>query len=269
MLSSLETFLNEHNDLKEKMLYAGVRDDTCLVVLNTIVYADADCDSKTYYYGDLKIKVRSLMWLAEQLVNAKVEWISFLHFAKAESTSDIFNAFLDKAFKAIRGDYLFSAGYGILRCLASGVDPVKQENLRIAGSLAELGLGDQLSYDVDSEIMKIDTELDRDDLFDLVKNLNKRVYLPYKRSKHQRRYRDLEHGFADLDLIIHILSGCSIKNFEYTAFDKDNPERDKNVYRRLDWAYDHSPLKNITSAREASKELGRWVFKQFLDSLNK
>lgn len=269
MLRDLETFLSENGDLKEKMMYAGIRDDTCIVVLNTIVYVDADCGSETYYYGDLRIKVRSLMWLAEQLINAKVEWISFLHFANVEFTSDIFNAFLDKAFKAIRGDYLFSAGYGILRYLASGNDPIKQENLRIAGSLAELGLGDKLSYDVDNEIMKIDAELDRDDFFDLVKHLNEKVYLPYKRSKHQRRYRDFEHGFADLDLIIHILSGGDIKDFEYTDFDKDNPERDKNAYRRLDWAYDHSPLKNITSVEEASKELERWVFKQFLDSLNK
>lgn len=269
MLRELETFLSEHKDMREKLLYAGVRNNTCLVVLNTTVYVDSDCDSKSYYYGSLEIRVRSLMWLFEQLVQAKIEWISFLHFADTEFTSDIFNTFLDKAFNAIRGDYLLSTGYGILRYLASGVDAVKYESLRIAGDLIDLGLADMFAYDVDNEIMKINAELDRDDFIELIKNLNKKVYMPFKKSRHLRWYRDLECGFADVELIIHILNRHNIKGFEYTGSDKDNPERDKNLYWRLDWAYDHSQLKNITSVNEAYKEVTRWVFKQFLDSFNK
>lgn len=37
----------------------------------------------------------------------------------------------------------------------------------------------------------------------------------------------------------------------------------------LSKAYDESELKNITYVREANKEVAVWVFKQFLESLDK
>lgn len=77
------------------------------------------------------------MWLFEQLVQAKIEWISFLHFADTEFTSDIFNAFLDRAFNAVRGAYLLSTGYGILKHLAYGVDTVKYDSIRFTSGILE------------------------------------------------------------------------------------------------------------------------------------
>lgn len=270
MLSGLETFLNKHDNLKEKMLYAGVRDDTCLVVLNTMVYVDADCDSETYYYGDLKIKVRSLMWLAEQLVNAKVEWISFLHFANIEFTSDVFNTFMSEAFNIIRRDYLFSTGYGILKFLATvNGDSDAYESIMFETWMHGAELTSECAYESDTNTVEIVSSFTRDEFLEFIKEAYRKMYIPYKKSKYMRRYKDRECAFDDLEVLVYILNNRSLEGFEPKGFSGSYAERVDTAYNMLSKAYDESELKNITYVKEANKKLARWVFKQFLDSLNK
>lgn len=265
MLRELEGFLNEHNDLKEKLLYAGVRDDTCLVVLNTFIYADDDCDNRDYYYGDLKIKVRSLMWLAEQIAASKFKWISFLHYAKTEFTSDTFNTFMTKAFNIIRGDYLFSTGYGVLKFLdASNGDSDAYERAMFETLLDRADLTSECTYESDTDTVEIASSFTRDNFLKFIREAYREMYLPYKKSKHMWRYKDRECAFNDLEMIIYILKNRSLEGFEPKGFRGSYAERVNTAYNMLSKAYDESELKNITYVREANKEVAVWVFKQFL-----
>lgn len=270
MLRDLETFLNENGDLKEKMLYAGVRDDTCLAVLNTFIYADDGYDNRDYCYGDLKIKVRSLMWLAEQIAASKIEWISFLHYAKTEFTSDIFNTFMSKAFNIVRGDYLFSTGYGILKFLATANgDSNAYESIMFETWLDRADLMSECAYESDTNTVKIASSFTREGFLKFIGEAYRKMYIPYKKSKYMRRYKDRECAFGDLEMLIYILNNRSLEGFEPEGFSGSYTERVNKAYNMLSKAYDESKLKNITYVREANKEAAVWIFKQFLESLDK
>ena len=255
MLQSVEKFINEHENVKERLCYVGMREDRCLILLtphsgeSLVGGAGAyDLDDGTHVYVD------TIWRFIEKVHFGDVIYIGFLASATDDYHSEIYDYIRKRLFSTVVKNELQKAAIGIVAYLASYDDMTDYVVDMINARLKKEGLDKSFEAYRENDTAMIKSYPSSDNVAEFSKMLFKLKHVlctPYK----VKPYKNREQAFRDLDILTYVLEHGTVDGFTSCGNMDNLLKADERLYD----ACENGNLPDYVVARQNYKELTRWL----------
>lgn len=255
MLQSVEKFINEHENVKERLCYVGMREDRCLILLTPGSEESLVGVAGAYDLDDgRQVYVDTIWRFIEKVHFGDVIYIGFLALATDEYHNETYDYIRKKLFGTVIKNELQKAAIGIVAYLASYDDMTDYVVDMINTRLKKEGLDKSFEAYRENDTAMIKSYANSDSVAEFSKMLVKLKHVlctPYK----VKSYKNREQAFRDLDILTYVLEHGTIDGFTSCGNMNNLLKADERLYN----ACENSSLLDYAVSRQNYKELIHWL----------
>lgn len=255
MLQSVEKFINEHENVKERLCYVGMREDRCLILLEPLAGESLhEVDGLYKLVDDTQVYVDNVWEFIEKVHFGDAIYISFLALAKDEYHNETYDYIRERLFGTVVKEELQKSAIGIVAYLASYDNMTDYTVDTINARLKKDGLDTFFKAYKEADVAMIRAYSIPDTVANFSKMVTKLKHVlctPYK----VRPYKNKEQAFEELDILTYVLEHGTVDGFTSC----DNMDNLLKADERLYNACEDGCLPDKVKARQNYKELTLWV----------